>query len=246
MVFRKTLPVIEHNILNRDYAVLKVRDRDLAVDCRPGMFFELKAAVESQRRKLFKPISVYAVDEEKISFLVKEVGEGTQTIIDLREGDYLHLIGPLGNAFPVVEGKSVLLVSGGVGYPPLAYLKEVLAASNQITLLHGGACQSDVFPCDVVYTDDGSMGKPGFVTEGVKSFLEEENPDIVYSCGPVPMLKAVAALVRPVPHFVSLEAYMACGVGVCYGCAVPVGEDYQRVCKDGPVFAADLIRWEEL
>ncbi|HOZ01402.1 MAG TPA: dihydroorotate dehydrogenase electron transfer subunit [Candidatus Syntrophosphaera sp.] len=246
MISCKTLPLAENRQLNASYRVLVVRDAEMAANCRPGMFCELKAAVPEQERKLFKPVSVYGVSGDEVSFLIKVIGPGTASLAALQPGDPLQVLGLLGNGFPIVENKMVLLVSGGVGYPPLAYLREFLESDNDIHFLHGGACAEDVFPCDEVFTDDGCAGKRGFVTDGVDKLLAEKNIDVVFSCGPLPMLKKLAQLVAPLPHYCSLEAYMACGVGVCHGCAVPVGEDYSRVCKEGPVFEAAQVRWGEI
>jgi dihydroorotate dehydrogenase electron transfer subunit len=242
----KTLPVYTLRRFNRDYCEVSVLDPELAKLCMPGMFFELKAGTESQETRLFKPVSVAGASDGLVSFLIKVIGPGTQALASLGPGDSLKLIGPLGKGFPLVTGKNVLLVSGGVGYPPLEYLRKALTEENRVHFIHGGACGRDVFPCDRSYTVDGSGGKKGLVTMDVPDLLEEWKIGVVYSCGPLPMLKALARMVAPLPHYASLEAYMACGVGVCHGCAIPVGEEYQRVCADGPVFDASLVRWEEL
>ncbi|MBW6513414.1 MAG: dihydroorotate dehydrogenase electron transfer subunit [Candidatus Syntrophosphaera sp.] len=242
----KILAVTRRERINRDYHVIGLREPELAAKCQPGMFFELKAGTAGQDRKLFKPVSVYGAAEAEISFLIKVVGSGTKALSELAIGDPVKLTGPLGNGFPMIRDSNVLLVSGGVGYPPLAYLREALSSGNRITFLHGGACADDVFPCDRVYTLDGSCGQKGLVTRDVKDLIIEAKIDIVYSCGPIPMLKALAEIVAPLPHHVSMEAYMACGVGVCHGCAVPVGDAYLRVCADGPIFNAAEVCWGEL
>ena len=90
------------------------------------------------------------------------------------------------------------------------------------------------------------MGNKGIVTKDIADLLKKESFDCIYSCGPVTMLKTLAQIVAPIPHYVSMEAYMACGVGVCYGCVIPTNEGYLRVCYDGPIFEAEKIRWKEL
>lgn len=246
MIRYLTLPVHRSESIGGNYCLLAVRDAGLAALCRPGMFFELKSGAAGKDRRLFKPVSIYKVQSDEIAFLIKVLGPGTQALQVLEPGAPLKLLGPLGNGFQLVKDSRVLLVSGGVGYPPLAYLRENLDASNEVTFLHGGNCRDDVFPCDDVWTVDGSSGRQGLVTEGAVQLISDKGINVVYSCGPLPMLKALAQIVEPILHYVSLEAYMACGVGVCHGCAVPVGEGYQRVCKEGPVFDASLIRWGEL
>ncbi len=232
--------------INRDYLRISVSASDLARQCLPGMFFELKAGLPSQERRLFKPVSVYTASHGQVSFLIKVLGAGTRALAELRQGEPLLLTGPLGNSFPLVEGRNALLVSGGIGYPPLSFLHGFLKPQNKVLHIHGGACSADIFTCDRAYTEDGSVGIRGLVTQDVEEIIQAQNIDIIYSCGPVPMLKSLQACVGGLPHYASLEAYMACGLDACHGCAVPVGEGWQRVCKEGPVFEASQIRWGEL
>lgn len=246
MIAHREVPLLSSERINRDYLRISVAAPDLASLCRPGMFFELKAGLPSQTKRLFKPVSVFAAHDGEIAFLIKVVGPGTRALAELQLGEPLLLTGPLGNSFPLVRGRKALLVSGGIGYPPLAWLKLVLAADNRVVHIHGGSCAEDVFPCDLAYTLDGSAGNRGPVTLDIPDFIRTEDFDIVYSCGPLPMLKALQACVGDLPHYASLEAYMACGLGACHGCAVPAGEGWQRVCKEGPVFEAAKIRWSEL
>lgn len=242
----QTLPLHDFKKLGDKYIRVSVKDAQLAAQCKPGMFFEVKADLPSQADKLFKPLSVYGALDGEIFFLVKVIGAGTAALAGLEKGSALKLIGPLGNSFPLVRNSSVLLVSGGIGYPPMAWLKEALEADNEVFLLHGGACLDDIFPCDEAYTIDGSKGRKGLVTDGVREIISSRKIDLVYGCGPVPMLRALSVVVKNIPLHVSLEAYMACGIGVCHGCAVPVGEGYKMVCADGPVFNAADIRWGEM
>lgn len=246
MITHLELPLLSTERINRVYLRISVSAPDLAPRCRPGMFFEIKAGSPSQARRLFKPVSVFEAHDGEIAFLIKVVGPGTQALADLKRGDPLLLTGPLGNSFLELQGKKVLLVSGGIGYPPLAWLKQVLEPENKVIHIHGGACVTDVFPCDRAYTLDGSFGIQGLVTRDVREIIKAENIDTVCSCGPMPMLKALQSCVSGLLHYASLEAYMACGLGACHGCAVPVREGWQRVCKEGPVFEASAIRWEEL
>lgn len=240
------LKVAASKRINADYYELWLEAPNLALLCKAGMFFELKAKTATQERKLFKPISVAEVSEERICFIIKAVGPGTRALADLQPKETLLALGPLGNSFPMVEGKNVLLVSGGVGWPPLAFLKKILEEKNNITHIHGGACASDIFPCDTAYTVDGSAGEKGLVTQELLGIIKDKSIDIIYSCGPLAMIGAVQKITRNIPHYASFEAYMACGLGACHGCVLPVGESYLRVCADGPVFNAAEIRWEEI
>ncbi len=242
----KILPLEKIEKIRTNYIQITIKDEDLASQCNPGNFFQIKADITSQSWRLFKPISVYDIEEESISFLIKVIGGGTRALAALKTGDKLKIYGPLGNAFPLRQDSKILMVSGGTGYPPLAFLKKRLDSSNNILFLHGGASKDDVFPCDCSYTIDGSFGNKGIVTKDIADLLKKESFDCIYSCGPVNMLKTLAQIVAPIPHYVSMEAYMACGVGVCYGCVIPTNEGYLRVCYDGPIFEAEKIRWKEL
>lgn len=245
-----SLPVTAEH-LNHLYTMLTINEPGLAQRCRPGNFFELRAPLVSAR-KLYKPISVYKADDTKISFLVKRVGPGTEALCALSDGDPLELFGPLGNEFPTLTDSNILLISGGIGYPPLAYLREALDDSNTIFSLHGASTEADRFPADEIWQMKGPAERQGLVTEGMLRYLEKNQVDVVYACGPLPMLKTVAEICagREIRAYVSMEAYMACGIGACHGCAVPVGSaeapEYLRVCKEGPVFDSASIVWELL
>jgi dihydroorotate dehydrogenase electron transfer subunit len=256
---RREIAIYSREELCGDYFILWIWDDDLSKRSKPGQFFEIRAnaslsdAWDEQRiPKLFKPISIYDNSGGRIGFFIKKVGPGTSALARLKAGDTLELIGPLGNGFPIVKGRRVLLLSGGIGYPPLSYLQKELINHNLIFWAHGGATSADVFPCDEVWTVDGSIGNQGLVTEGLENLLERKKIDMVYSCGPSPMLKQAAAITAAckIEHFTCMEAYMACGIGVCHGCAVPVGTvdnwTYQRVCKEGPVFNAADVLWSLL
>ena len=244
------LTSIEH--LNQLYFTLSVDIGEAATDIKPGQFFELKRPYYSHPM-LRKPISVYDVQDNTVFFMVKQLGKATEQFSQMQPGDKLDLLGPLGNTFPLVKGEKAVLVSGGIGYPPLFFLKKQLAAAGKhVYWLQGGRTKDDIFPADEIWTDDGSAGKAGYVTDGLLDYLKGNKPDVIYACGPKPMLKACAdiAAKHNIPLYVSLEEYMACGIGVCHGCAVKVkadnaiGVDYKTVCKDGPVFAAREVVWE--
>lgn len=251
-MYNKILQIksIEH--LNDAYFVIGVELGESALEILPGQFFEMKRP-EFAHPMLRKPISVYDVQGSTVFFMVKKLGKGTQQLSNLKAGDELDILGPLGNSFPVKDGSKAILVSGGIGYPPLFYLKKQLeTAGKTVYWLHGGRCNDDVFPADETWTDDGSCGKRGFVTDGLSAYLDNVTPDVIYACGPQQMLKAVHQLAEKhqVSLYVSLEEYMACGIGVCHGCAVKVKTDceigvtYKTVCKDGPVFDSREIVWE--
>ena len=243
--------LLENTKLNQDYYLIKFLKGKLDAEFKPGQFVTVKLPQILPGQRLGIPISVYQADESSFTLFIKILGEGTRILSHVTQDMELDVLGPLGNGFSIASHKNVLLISGGVGYPPLKFLKDMLV-DCQVTWIHGGRSSSDIFPCDFPCTEDGSQGKKGLVTSKLTELLKTKKFDIAYSCGPNPMLKAVAAILKEnnIPLEVSLEEYMACGIGVCYGCAVQVVSAdkeplYKRVCKDGPVFNANEIVWEK-
>ncbi|MBQ8051540.1 MAG: dihydroorotate dehydrogenase electron transfer subunit [Bacteroidaceae bacterium] len=220
-------------------------------ECRPGQFAQLR--VDGPGVFLRRPISIHDVEGDEISFLVQVVGEGTRWLADLKVGDRLNVVMPLGNGFsmPASEGR-VLLVGGGVGVAPLLYqgkaLKEqgipfafLLGARTKDLLLRLDAFRQlgDVY----VTTEDGSEGERGFVTQHSQLSASDGRWTMIQTCGPTPMMRAVAryAQERGIPCEVSLENKMACGVGACLCCVQQTTEGHKCVCTDGPVFDAQMI-----
>jgi dihydroorotate dehydrogenase electron transfer subunit len=251
-MFNRVQPILSIEHLNSAYFIIRLDIGEAAIEVKPGHFFELKNP-KFRHPLLRKPISVYDEQDETLSFMIKRLGKGTEQLSQLQKGDEIDLLGPLGNSFPAIDGINAVLVSGGIGYPPLFFLKkQLLQAGKQVWWLHGGRGKEDVFPADEIWTDAGSIGHAGFVTKGLAEYLKQAKPDVIYACGPKPMLKTCAEIAskHAIPLYVSLEEYMACGIGVCHGCAVKVkadnaiGVDYKTVCKDGPVFNAKEIVWE--
>lgn len=243
--------LLENTSLNKDYYLLKFEKGKNDIEFQPGQFVTVKLPQIVAGQRLGIPISVYQADATSFTLFIKILGEGTRILAQVSKNMELEVLGPLGNGFTLSEKKSVLLISGGVGYPPLQFLKENLV-DCQVSWIHGGKTASDIFPCDYPCTEDGSVGDKGLVTAKLIELLKNKSFDIAYSCGPNPMLKAVASILKEnnIPLEVSLEEYMACGIGVCYGCAVQVVSNddqplYKRVCKDGPVFNANEIVWGE-
>ncbi|MBI9031893.1 dihydroorotate dehydrogenase electron transfer subunit [bacterium] len=242
--------LLENIKINEDYYLLKFSREGIKAEFQPGQFVTVKLPQQVPGQRLGIPISIYQADTSTFTLFIKILGEGTRILAHAIQDTELDILGPLGQAFTLLTNKTVLLISGGVGYPPLRFLKDKLK-DCQITWIHGGKFASDIFPCDHAYTEDGSRGEKGLVTSDLRDILNNQKFDMAYSCGPNPMLKAVASILKDydIPLEVSLEEYMACGIGVCYGCAVQVVSNdeqplYKRVCKDGPVFHADEIIWE--
>lgn len=209
---------------------------------------------------LRRPISICRIDPQAGTLvLVMEVrGQGTAAIAGLGSEDSLDLIGPLGHGFVLKDAAShALCVGGGIGVPPLCQAAAHHGANAAVVA--GFRSASAVILADevenlgasfAVATDDGTAGHHGLVTDLVKKHLEENKTDVIYACGPMPMLKAVAALAKEkgVECQVSLEERMACGMGACLGCACALYDEkgeqhYGHVCKDGPVFPAERVVW---
>jgi NAD(P)H-flavin reductase len=183
-----------------------------------------------------------------LQFLIEDVGPGTNRLCELGAGDELVLLGPLGNGFaPPRDGRRPLLVGGGVGIAPLAILQDQLGDAPALLGFRDGphARGAELLSAARIATDDGSVGHHGFVTDLLADELELDSSAVeVYACGPEPMLEAVRSLCerRCAPAQLALESGMACGYGACFGCVVATREGYLRLCVDGPVLDASLLR----
>jgi NAD(P)H-flavin reductase len=249
------------------YHVLRVVDPDGPLGGRggedgpslvPGQFAMLAAAErwgggEDERPHLPRAFSIARQLDGECHFLLDDVGPGTRRLSELRAGEQLWALGPLGRGFTAPpDGRRAILVGGGAGIAPLAILQDRLAVAITVLLgfrdshhAHGAALLDDAR----VATDDGSSGHHGLVTDLLEADLARDPDAVVYACGPAGMLEGVRALCErtATPAQLALEAGMACGFGACYGCVVPKrGGGYLRVCLDGPVVdAAELERVDE-
>lgn len=210
-------------------------------DVAPGTFFHVKTS-----ELLRRPLSVANVEDNLVTFLYKVIGTGTKDLAARRPGDVLDVLGPLGNGFPLAkDGKRVVLVGGGIGVPPLYYTRRMLAARGIETVaILGFDSKASVFYEDefrelgetIITTVDGTYGETGFVT-GPLAGIEA---DVLFSCGPEPMLKAVAAS-HIEERYISIENRMGCGIGACFACVCKAPDGYVKVCSDGPVFKAEEV-----
>ena len=227
-------------------------------ECQPGQFAQLRADVSGAF--LRRPISIHDVEGNAISFLVQEVGEGSRWLAARSEGDIVNAVLPLGHGFSISQfhnfsisrGVSPLLIGGGVGVAPLLFLGRRLKAKGVTpTFLLGGRSADNLVRLDayrqlgpvLITTEDGSLGEHGFVTQHshLSHLTSHFSPLTIYTCGPTPMMKAVArwAAEHDVPCEVSLENHMACGVGACLCCVEQLADGHNHcVCTDGPVFNA--------
>ena len=210
------------------------------------------------------PAHAGAIAQPCFEILYHVVGKGTAMLATLHETDQLNILGPLGSGFDQgTAGWEKLIVGGGVGLAPLHLLARELVKDSPVRLFAGGRTRDDILciteferlgvECYVA-TEDGSLGRCGLVTEALVSSLDQLSGEAeIFACGPQPMLKAVAAIAaqRGLVCQVSLEGYMACGVGACLGCVTPGHHhspetpDYRCVCSEGPVFPATELGWGE-
>ena len=230
----------------------------IAAASRPGQFVMVTCG-HSLDPLLRRPFSIHQIAATgSLQLLFKVIGRGTKLLSEARPGDLIDLLGPLGQGFRPRKESPVCLVGGGIGIAPLLFLAKTflhqsLVSDACVVLLGsrtGGELQQLAaefsqlgFPVQTA-TDDGSLGHHGLITDLLPPHLSQIRK--VYTCGPSPMMATVAGLCREaaVPCEASLEAYMACGLGACLGCAIHGATGgYKHVCKHGPVFNAEEIAW---
>ena len=212
----------------------------------PGQFFMLNYKLSQ------KPISVYNYDDGIVTFLVENRGKTTKAMIDVQEGKYFGITGPLGNSFKTDSFKNFLLIGGGVGVAPVISLAHKLTEEKKdFTLLLGEKTKENIIYLDdlkifkdkVIYTDDGSFGKKGFPTEELDDLFDANTYDISCICGPEIMMKISAEKILKLNKIniqICMERYMKCGIGLCGSCVLDdIG---LRVCADGTVFDYQLLK----
>lgn len=232
----------------------------------PGQFVMLQVS-DQHKPLLRRPFSIHGLLTENggpadgIELLYKVVGTGTRILSKIPEDQALDILGPLGNTFlQEPPGPRIFLVGGGIGVPPLVFLAKALKTRgldmSRFHMFLGGRtkadllCREDFLALGMavhVTTDDGSEGDQCLITHPVEQEAENTPPDIIYACGPLPMLSCLAGISRAkgIRCQISIESMMACGIGACLGCAVEKsgdGDTYFHVCKDGPVFEANQVQ----
>jgi dihydroorotate dehydrogenase electron transfer subunit len=240
------------------HVLIRLTDDKPLPEMVPGQFVEVRVD-GSPTTFLRRPISINFVDyqQNELWLMVAMVGDGTKALGKLQKGDKLNCVLPLGNGFSFqsdgIASHKALLVGGGVGVAPLLYLGAQMKEQGvEPTFLLGARTASDLLMLDefkkygrvCVTTEDGSEGEKGFVTN--HSLLQQEHFDMIYTCGPTPMMKAVAryAKEKGIACEASLENLMACGLGACLCCVEKTTEGNLCVCKDGPVFNINRLLWQ--
>ncbi len=211
----------------------------------PGQFINIQLDGFYLRR----PISICDYDEKTITIIYKVVGEGTLAMSKLAAGEKLDVLCGLGNGFDVSKsGKNAVLIGGGVGVPPLYNLcKKLINDGKNVTVILGFNTAGEIFykaefealgAKVLVSTVDGSEGTKGFVTD----ILKDLDYDYFYTCGPMPMFKAIEKIAATSGQY-SFEERMGCGFGACMGCSCKTKYGYKRICRDGPVLEREEIIW---
>lgn len=243
--------------INDRYVLLRLTDENEPLpEMLPGQFVQVRVD-NSPSTYLRRPISIHNVQREtnELWLLVRLAGEGTRHLAMMKAGEQLNVILPLGNGFtmPASAEERPLLVGGGVGVAPLLFAGiRMREMGVEPTFLLGARSKQDLLQMDefqrvgrvYVTTEDGSQGERGFVTQ--HSLLSEEQFTRISVCGPKPMMVAVARFARQaqVPCEVSLENVMACGLGACLCCVEDTTEGHVCVCKEGPVFDIEKLKWQ--
>ena len=254
--------IISNKRFKDNYWHLEFESSIIARSACPGQFVNIRVS-DGLEPLLRRPISIYGTSKVRVKLFYEALGKGTRQLSSRKPGELLDIIGPLGNGFSL--NSRAIIVAGGMGVAPLIFLAEKLTKPRTQNLkprtlvLIGAKTKAKVlcakefkeFGCEVkIATDDGSCGFKGKVTELLKQILLKNSKtqklkNLIYACGPQPMLKAIAEIAREnkISSQLSLEEHMACGIGACLGCVVPTKSGYKRVCKDGPVFSGEELIW---
>ncbi|MBI2821165.1 MAG: dihydroorotate dehydrogenase electron transfer subunit [Acidobacteria bacterium] len=253
--------LVEKRQLNQDNFLLYFHDGQLAAGALPGQFAMIAADSEEDDPYpiLMRPFSFFGVDESQGRFviLVKVVGTGTGRMSRFKPGDRIRMIGPLGNQFLLHPARRAVMVAGGVGIAPFYLLAQKLVPRGvQPVLFYGARSRNDLVTLQDFLdlgvevhaaTEDGSYGHQGLITAALSPYLREQSGCDLMACGPTPMLAALSDLARrhQIPLQVSVECYMGCGFGACFGCALETVEGLRLACRYGPIFDGHKLVWKQ-
>ena len=257
--FQENVTVLKQQCIGKDIYDMTIQTKHIAGHAKAGQFVSLYSNDAS--KLLPRPISLCGIDAEagtlRLVYRVTGEGTGTEEFSRLKEGDKIRVLGPLGNGFTVEPGKKAFLIGGGIGIPPMLELAKSITAAGtcefvsvmgyqdaQTFLLDEFKEQGDCY----VATEDGSVGAKGNVLDAMKEY--KLNADVIYACGPTPMLRALKAYAaeQGMTCYISMEERMACGIGACLACVCNSKEKdahsnvkNKRICKEGPVFLAEEV-----
>ena len=261
-------PIISNKRVGQYHQII-INIGEVAATCKPGNFVAISVGGDSSRMVLRRAFAISRVSTSSavggpMELIVAPHGQGSKWLCQQGEGVVLDLVAPLGTAFGIpTEPVSVLLVGGGYGSAPLFGLAELLNARGcRVDMLLGASTGSKIYaPMEGkrsvnsmrIYTEDGSMGTAGRVTDPIPEIVRDLNVAVIYSCGPMPMLAAITKISNEldVVHQCAVEESMACGIGICMTCVLPVeNEDGTisnlRSCIDGPVMDGSKVQWDRV
>ena len=261
-------PVVSNKRVGQYHQII-LNIGDLAASCKPGNFVAISVGGESSKMVLRRAFAISRVSNSStfggtMELIVAPHGQGSKWLCAQQEGAMIDIVAPLGTAFGIpTEPVPVLLVGGGYGSAPLFGLAEVLNARGcRVDMLLGASTGTKIYaPMEGkravnsmrIYTEDGSMGQPGRVTEPIPEIIKDLDIAVIYSCGPMAMLSAITKISDQygVVHQCAVEESMACGIGICMTCVLPVeNEDGSisnvRSCIDGPVMDGSKVQWDQV
>jgi dihydroorotate dehydrogenase electron transfer subunit len=251
VAMKKKAIIAENIMIAEDIYSMWLNAADIAETAKPGQFVSLFCNDGS--RLLPRPISICEIDRDqgRVRLVYRIAGKGTMEFSLIKAGETVEAMGPLGNGF-TLEGKKALLIGGGIGIPPMLELAKQLNCEKQMVLGYRDITflekEFKAYGTVAISTENGSSGTKGNVIDAIKAHGLEA--DIIYACGPTPMLRGIKAyaLEHGIKAQLSMEERMACGVGACLGCVCKTKEiDHhsnvknKRICKDGPVFYAEEV-----
>lgn len=262
------VPVVSNKRVGQYHQII-LNIGDLAIACKPGNFVAINVGGDTSRMVLRRAFAISRVSTSStfggtMELIVAPHGQGSKWLCAQQEGSMIDIVAPLGTAFGIpTEPVHVLLVGGGYGSAPLFGLAEVLNARGcRVDMLLGASTSSKIYaPMEGkravnsmrIYTEDGSMGQQGRVTDPIPEIIKDLDVAVIYSCGPMAMLSAITKISDQfnVVHQCAVEESMACGIGICMTCVLPVeNEDGTvanlRSCIDGPVMDGSKVQWSQV
>ena len=247
--------------LKQDIFKFGVESKEISEIAKPGQFLEIRV-IDNITPLLRRPISIYNIDKDKgiVEFIFQVKGNGTEILAKREIGEEIDIVGPLGyGTFNYADYENIAIIGGGIGVFPLHELAKSAKKDGKNVNVYLGFRNKDFVVLEDEFknvsnklcltTDDGTYANKGFAINFLKEDIKNGKIDCIYACGPLPMLKAVKKLAEEenIPCQISLEERMACGLGVCLGCAVKTADSptdnpkYVHVCKAGPVFDANIV-----
>ena len=250
-ILDKEYEIVENRFISGRTWLLKIKAPDIIPHIKPASFAMIRSSLEYQYDPLLRrAFAIADITDEEVWFYYDVYGKGTKLLTERKKGEKISVLAPLGNQFFPEDYDHYIIVGGGIGFAGLSlFMKHLREKGKSFVALYGVRRKEQLSMLDwikennfdvIVYTEDGSYGKKGLITQDLKELATEKPNTALAVCGPHGMMKAVVDIAKEinVPCYVSLESRMACGFGICIGCVVKDLEKdkYVRVCYEGPVF----------